>query len=41
MSVPPENVRKPSLSDGFRGYRNVTLGEYGLTKSTKSAFFYD
>ena len=31
ISVHPENVRKPS--DVFRGYRDVTLGEYGLKRS--------
>ena len=25
ISISPENVRKPMVSDVFRGYRNVTL----------------
>ena len=26
ISIPPENVRKPKVSDVFRRYRNGTLG---------------
>ena len=26
VSIPPENVRKPLVSDVFRGYRNLALG---------------
>ena len=27
---PLKTSKKPGFSDVFRGYRNVTLGEYGL-----------
>ena len=29
--IPPENVKKPKVSDVFRGFRNGTLGYNGLT----------
>ena len=32
LSIPPENVRKPKVSDVFRGCRNVTLDKNGLTQ---------
>ena len=32
ISIPPENVRKPKVSDVFRGCRNVTLDKNGLTQ---------
>ena len=36
--IPPENIRKSRFSDVFRGYRNGTLVENGLT-FLKNIFF--
>ena len=30
---PLKTSKKPGFSDVFRGYRNVTLGEYGLRET--------
>ena len=41
LSIPPENIRKPTFSDIFGGYRKIAVASNGLTgRLFKSILFH-